>query len=205
MHGPKLPNCRRYNRNRGPERKMAQASDAESWTFKLFGHSSAREPHMRRVEVGVVHRAVMTHSHSVVKQAIANGEDIEMLDGLGRSPLFYAVQDGDISVISELLEHGADPNKPDKNGEVPLHFAAREFRSEAARMLLKHGAVVDAQDEHGNTPLGHAVFDSRGRGEMIKLLLSSGADRTLKNKHDVSPLELANTIANFNVRQFFNG
>jgi uncharacterized protein len=42
-----------------------------------------------------------------------------------------------------------------------------------------------------------------GKGEMIRLLLDAGADRNLKNSSGVSPLELAATIGNYDVRQLF--
>jgi ankyrin repeat protein len=69
--------------------------------------------------------------------------------------------------------------------------------------LLDAGAPVNARDANGNTPLSDAVFRSRGRGDVIKLLRDRGADPTLKNNHGVSPLSLAHTIANYDVRQFF--
>ncbi len=48
----------------------------------------------------------------------------------------------------------------------------------------------------------HAVFESQGRGEMIKILLAAGADRNRKNNHGVSPAELAASIANFDVKRW---
>lgn len=135
------------------------------------------------------------------RQAIADG-NVNVLDRAKRSPLFYIVMHGELELAAELIDQGADPNIRDVNGEAPLHFAAREFRPEEAKLLLAHGAVVDLQDGHGNTPLSRAVYDSRGRGEMIALLLEAGADKKLKNRHGVSPEELANTIANHNVSQF---
>jgi ankyrin repeat protein len=51
-------------------------------------------------------------------------------------------------------------------------------------------------------PLFRAVFNSKGSGEMIRLLVSRGTDKYSQNKHGVSPLSLAITIANFNVVQF---
>jgi uncharacterized protein len=63
--------------------------------------------------------------------------------------------------------------------------------------------LVDSEDIHGNTPLWRAVFNSRGRGDLIELLLSSGADRGHRNKRGKTPLDLANTIANYDVAQFF--
>ncbi len=159
---------------------------------------------MSKTNESAVHRAVMIRRLTSVRQAIAEGEGVDTLDQDGRTPLFYASGDGAVEIVSELIHHGARPDKRDRNLETPLHFAAREYHLEVAGLLIKHGANVDAQDVHGNTPLSNAVFYSRGRGDLIKLLLSSGADKALKNRHGISPEDLADTIANFNVRQFLN-
>ena len=71
-------------------------------------------------------------------------------------------------------------------------------------MLLEAGAAVDPHDSHGNTPLHKAVFNSRGDGIVINLLRTHGADPQAQNAHGVSPLKLALTIVNFDVRQFFS-
>lgn len=84
-----------------------------------------------------------------------------------------------------------------------MHAAVQAWSPSTCVILLNAGAPVDCQDAHGNTPLGKAVFESRGRGEIIKLLRARGVDPMLKNRHGVSPLKLARTIANFDVRQFF--
>src|SRR5689334_1358187 len=122
-------------------------------------------------------------------------EEIHQRDRYGRTELFHAVVDNAIALISELILQGADVKAIDSDGETPLHFAAREYRINAAKLLLENGAQVDAQDAHGNTPLARAVFASQGRGGMIKLLLSYSANKGLKNKHGVSPEDLANSIA----------
>jgi ankyrin repeat protein len=149
-----------------------------------------------------VHLAVLEHSVTDVRSALSRGNEVDGLDRERRTPLFYAAKDGNVEIVSELLSHGANPNMRDKSLETPLHFAAREYRPEVAQRLLNAGATVDAQDIHGNTPLARAVYSSRGKGEMIKLLLSHGADKTLANKHGISPEKLAETIANYDVRQF---
>ncbi|MDH5740819.1 MAG: ankyrin repeat domain-containing protein [Nitrospira sp.] len=92
---------------------------------------------------------------------------------------------------------------PDDNGWTPLHFAAQSNAADTTELLLNAGASVDARDAHGNTPLSTAVFNSRSYGEVIKFLRTHGADPHAKNNHGVSPLSLARTIANFDVRQFF--
>lgn len=149
-----------------------------------------------------VHLAVLRHSLGELRNALLEGAAVDALDREQRTALFYTSKDGDFDLAQELLRHGANPNAQDKNLETPLHFAAREYQLASARLLLDSGANVDVQDIHGNTPLSRAVYYARGRGEMIKLLLSRGADKTVPNKHGVSPESLANTIASHNVRQF---
>jgi ankyrin repeat protein len=108
------------------------------------------------------------------------------VDRMGRAPLHYAALQGDAARVRELLAAGADPSSADDNGWTPLHFAAQEQRLETVRILIATGASVDAQDAHGNTPLSRAVFNSRGKGDVIRLLRQSGADPYLKNNHHVS-------------------
>jgi ankyrin repeat protein len=128
---------------------------------------------------------------------------MEQTDGDGRTPLFYAVAKDDANRVRTLLEAGANVNVRDKNGETPLHLAAKDFRLAAAAMLLAYGAKVDAQDNQGNTPLFRAVFESRGRGEMIQQLLSAGADKTLVNRYGMSPEMAAHSITNYDVARHF--
>ncbi len=158
---------------------------------------------MRHPEISAIHRAVMRRSLSEVIDAIIAGDDVNSLDREGRTPLFYAVRDGECDIVEELIRHRADVNVQDKRLKSALHFAAAEYQIEAAELLLQNGAAVDAQDAHGNSPLFDAVFNSNGRGKIIELLLAWKADRSLKNRHGVSPESLANTIANYDVKQFF--
>jgi len=101
-----------------------------------------------------------------------------------------------------LIRRGSNVNAQDGNLETPLHFAAREYRCEAAQLLINSGANTSAQDVHGNTPLWRAIFESGGRGDMIKLLVSAGSDKTRENKRGVSPEGLAKSIGNFDASAF---
>ena len=125
------------------------------------------------------------------------------VDRAGRTPLHYAAVDVDITGARQLLESGMDPSSPDDDGWTPLHFAAQSNSAEIAELLTNAGASVDPCDSHGNTPLFKAVFNSRGKGDVIRLLRARGANPYATNNHGVSPLKLARTIANFDVRQFF--
>jgi ankyrin repeat protein len=126
------------------------------------------------------------------------------VDRCGRTDLHCAAADGDAAKVRALLATGLNPGAPDDNGWTPLHFAVQTWSLEICVARLDAGAPVDSEDIHGNTPLNRAVFESRGRGEIIQLLRARGADPLLENSHGVSPLGLAHTIANFDVRQFFS-
>lgn len=126
------------------------------------------------------------------------------VDRVGRTALHYAAADGDVSNVRKRLAEGIAPDTADADGWTPLHFAAQSNAADIAKLLLESGATVDPRDSHGNTPLAKAVFNSRGDGDMIKLLRSNGADPYVQNEYGISPLKLARTIANYDVRQFFN-
>ena len=125
------------------------------------------------------------------------------IDKEGRTPLHYAALANDADAVSKLLTEGADPNVADRLGFTPLHFAAQEGAIAAAQILLAAGAQVDATNSYGNTPLSTAVFNSRGRGELIRLLRRRGADPQHPNNTGQTPAGTARLIANYDVAQFF--
>jgi uncharacterized protein len=146
--------------------------------------------------------AVFTHNLSEIQSLLAENENIEIKDKDGRTPLLYAVIKDSIPIVTVLLDHGADINVQDKLGWSALHFASQNQSIEMTKLLIQHGSIIDAVDAYGNTSLARATFTSRGRGEVIQLLLEAGADKEKKNNYGNSPLDLAKKIANYDVLQF---
>ena len=129
------------------------------------------------------------------------------LDRAGRSALHYAAVDGDFARVVELIALRADVNLVDRaGGHTPLHFAAQAQHSAIAQALLSAGAEVDARDRFGKTPLAMALIHITHRhdGEVIGLLLASGADPDLENNRGISPRKFANMVANYDLKKYFD-
>ena len=131
------------------------------------------------------------------------GKDITVRDREKRTLLINAAIEGAADIVGLLISRGADLNGQDNDGKSALHFAAREKQSAVLDQLIKAGAKVDIQDQDGNTPLSDAVFEAREDGSMIEKLLTAGADPKLRNRHGVSPLELAESIDNYDLLKYF--
>jgi ankyrin repeat protein len=121
----------------------------------------------------------------------------------GRTPLHYAAMSNDVDSLTTLLGQGVNPNIPDRSGFTALHLVAPEGSTQAAAALLDGGADANAVNRHGNTPLFIAVFNSRGRGDLIELLRAHGADPWHCNNAGQTPVSLARLIVNYDVARFF--
>lgn len=137
------------------------------------------------------------------RQAVQEMPNIDELDNYGRSISFYALMNDNLSALEILKSEGADFFLQDNNGWTLLHFAADRYLLDVAKFLISNEVDVNSKDNYGNTVISRATFSSKGKGEMIRLLLASGADPSIKNNSGVSAINLANLIANHNVKQFF--
>lgn len=138
-----------------------------------------------------------------IENHLKSNNDINTTDSDGRTLIMYSAIDNKPELAALCLRYGADMNLQDNKGFTALHFAAQNWYIDVAKLILENGADTNIKDKFGNTPLWRAVFNSQGRGDLIKLLLKFGADSLLKNDNDKSPVDLANTIANYDVAQYF--
>lgn len=145
------------------------------------------------------------HNESIEEllKLLQTGININIQDKEKKTLLIHAVINNKLEMVRLLISKGIDLNIQDSLGYTALHYAVQNYNIDAVELLLSNKARVDVQDKCGNTPLFRAVFNSRGRGEVIKLLLANGANRNLTNNYGISPLNLANTISNYGINKFF--
>jgi len=99
--------------------------------------------------------------------------------------------EGVSDVVKRLIEKGYDPNTSSEDGTTyPIILAAENSQVEAIEVLLAHGADVNKTDRIGATalmwacgaPVTQGVMFTRTRQhEMIPMLLTAGADPTIKS------------------------
>ena len=109
--------------------------------------------------------------------------------------------------IQALIDY--DINSKDKYGSNLLHYYIMNYKSivHPAGVIIpefvKKGLDINEKRKDGRTALYLSV-QYKGDGFFIEHLLKNGANPDIENNNGVSPKSLARTIANYDVRRFFN-
>ena len=125
--------------------------------------------------------------------------------GAGTTPLLRAAKAADLPAMRLLLERGADPTLPvTRSGINPLMAAAGVGTSDAdttgryktqpqtvdaIQLLLDRKLDINARGTDGRTALHGAAL--QGYDDVIKFLVSKGADLDAKDCKGFTPLDMA--------------
>jgi ankyrin repeat protein len=133
-----------------------------------------------------LHWAARNDHLGVVEFLLNCRSDVQAVDNLGYTALYYSVWLGRNSKIAErLISRGSDVNF--NKGGVPLLFlASREGKEEIAAMLIAHGAKMSVPDIVGKTPL-HISVEGKSQN-IVELLLDNGASLSVRDKLGRTPL-----------------
>lgn len=131
--------------------------------------------------------AIRIESKQVVKTLLSTPDlQVEARNLSDESALMMAALIGDHELVERLIALDADVNKP---GWTPLHYAATKGHVAVMQVLLDHDAYIDAESPNGSTPLMMAAM--YGTPSAVKLLLSEGADASLKNQLGLTAIDFA--------------
>ena len=129
-----------------------------------------------RLSWTLLHKAAaLTRRGRQVDEALLESEcvDINSKDALGRTPLHWLAENGEVDAIRLLTQDPwrADVHVRDICGFTALHCACWADSLESAAVLLDAGSNANARDKHERTPL--LLFDNH---ELLDLMIEKGAD-----------------------------
>lgn len=159
-----------------------------------YGEVKSNDPGVTKIHVAAA------QGDSLYLRSHLTYDNINLPDGTGSTPLFYAVENGKIGSTTRLITNGADVHVRNNDGATPLHHAAFGISPMCFRLLIEAGADVNAVDKHKCTPLHiiasfetpqESTEERQEELECIKILLAHGADIKLKTVSDKTALDLA--------------
>jgi hypothetical protein len=123
-----------------------------------------------------LHRAVSNDNLEEVKNLIMRGENVNQKDDNYNNitPLFLAVENGNVEIAETLLNFRAKINAKDGNKQTPLMRLDEDASLELVNVLIKYGAKINLIDKDGNTAL---ILASRTvKPEVLRLLINHSAN-----------------------------
>ena len=119
------------------------------------------------------------------------GVDAPVDDG---TCLHHAIFNNNLRLTKYLLDKSANPNALYENRITPLIASIDLNFWDIAKVLIENGADVNLKDEKNNTPLSKAIFHYEGNPDLIKLLLSMGADPYQNLAEGYTAVDLAKSM-----------
>lgn len=102
-----------------------------------------------------LHYAALADDADQIRELIARGEDPDVADGQGFTPLHLAAQERATLAAAALLDAGANVDPVNRHGNTPLWVAVFNARDDGGmiRLLRGHGADPARPNLAGRTPL----------------------------------------------------
>ncbi len=135
-------------------------------------------------------------------EKIEEGADVNGRDEKGRTPAFYCIENGNFTILNNLDSAGkskVDPNAVDNAGMSLLHCAVLKKQDAIITYLLKVRACTPRTQikKTGASPLYDAA--RIGTYDMVKSLVTYGADPTVATKAGLTPLHQAAARGNLDM------
>ncbi len=173
----------KIRRKKNEEYKHLRALQNKRRIMRTKKHKKLDKAAVEKQRIRMLERITARNKKQLieVKEHIASGKNIEERDKRGYTLLHNAVMAKSLKAVELLLEHGADMYARDSDGFYsPFSLATEDI--ELFKLFLKHGADVNYQYNKSETALTLAAKGCRNF-ELVKLLLSKGADPDLIDKY----------------------
>jgi len=130
--------------------------------------------------------AVKLNDIPAAEALFAKGMDVNTTDPGANTLLMIAIQGESGDMVKLLLRHKARVNPRNQYGETALMLAAAAGALEQVRSLVDQGAKINLS---GWNPLIYAAW--RGQTEVVRYLLTKGADIDAVSPNGISALMMA--------------
>ncbi|KAI9147082.1 ankyrin repeat protein [Paramyrothecium foliicola] len=113
----------------------------------------------------------------------------------GHTPLYLAVEGGDVHIVRRLLTNETNPANVDMTdmkdpAQMLLQMAVKRGRDDITELLLRHSKNLNVQ-EHKTRLTALHLAAKNGYGKIAKLLLKYGADPVVPDSQGHTPLHYA--------------
>ena len=138
-----------------------------------------------------IHWAVFRADYVLVEALIAKKAKVNVTNEFGGTPLAEAVKLADAQLVKMLLDAGSGPEGANEEGQTALMLAIKTGDLSIVKMLVDAGANVNAVEKvQDQTPLMWAAAATRNAAEMVKLLLSKGANVKARARYSDWPSQI---------------
>ncbi len=139
---------------------------------------------------------IATHHNAIeaAKLLIEAGADVNAKDNKQDSPYLYAGAEGKLEILKLTITSGANLKSTNRYGGTALTPAAHHGHVEVVRYLVTTDVDIDQVNNLGWTALLEAVILGNGNEtyqEIIKILLDAGADKSISDGNNDTPLDHA--------------
>lgn len=117
--------------------------------------------------------------------------NVNTRDASGYSLLHIAAKSLNVEVVRLLLASGVDVNAADPEKNTPLHYTVDRNHLPLTQLLIEAGADPNRKGRFGQTPLFGAIRRPTVNWELVRYLLSHGADPWIQGDNGASAMDVA--------------
>ena len=147
-------------------------------------------PNKNSKKISQIHEAIISDNLEKLANLLKLGENPDIIDKSGETPLYLTVDIENYDAMVILLEFGADCNIQKEDGNTPLHLAAEKKNDIYITNLLSHGANPNIINKtNSQTPLHIGVINKLNEYLLIKFKENKGDIYNIKDKFGKTPFD----------------